>query len=80
VNYRILYFFHDRTATVLSHGLTKEGRVPSTPQPDEDIINANGIGLADIITRRLFERIDFQATNRLSPCRSTVRAVYFSRI
>jgi phage-related protein len=29
VNYRILYFFHGRTATVLSHGLTKEGRVPS---------------------------------------------------
>ncbi len=30
LNYRILYFFHGRTATVLSHGLTKEGRMPST--------------------------------------------------
>ena len=28
VNYRILYFFHGRTAAVLSHGLVKEGRVP----------------------------------------------------
>jgi hypothetical protein len=27
VNYRILYFFHDRTA-VVSHGLTKEDVVP----------------------------------------------------
>lgn len=27
VNYRILYFFHDRRA-ILSHGLTKESRVP----------------------------------------------------
>jgi phage-related protein len=27
VNYRILYFFHDKQA-VISHGLTKEGRVP----------------------------------------------------
>ena len=27
VNYRVLYFFHDRTA-VLSHGITKEGTVP----------------------------------------------------
>ena len=28
VNYRILYFFHGRTAVVLSHGLTKEDVVP----------------------------------------------------
>jgi phage-related protein len=27
VNYRVLYFFHGRTA-VISHGLTKEGVVP----------------------------------------------------
>lgn len=27
VNYRILYFFHNRVA-VLSHGFTKEGKVP----------------------------------------------------
>ena len=31
VNYRMLYFFHDRTA-VISHGLTKEKAVP-----DKDI-------------------------------------------
>jgi phage-related protein len=29
VNYRMLYFFHGRVAAVLSHGLTKERRVPS---------------------------------------------------
>jgi hypothetical protein len=29
VNYRILYFFHRKTA-VLSHGLTKEGAVPDS--------------------------------------------------
>lgn len=29
INYRILYFFHGRTAAVLSHGLVKERRVPS---------------------------------------------------
>lgn len=28
VNYRILYFFHDREAVVLTHGLTKEDTVP----------------------------------------------------
>lgn len=28
VNYRILYFFHGRSAVVLSHGLTKEDVVP----------------------------------------------------
>jgi phage-related protein len=28
VNYRILYFFHGKTAAVLSHGLTKERVVP----------------------------------------------------
>ena len=29
VNYRILYFFHGRVAAVISHGLTKEDRVPA---------------------------------------------------
>src|SRR5580698_5017325 len=29
VNYRILYFFHGRTAAVISHGLVKEDEVPS---------------------------------------------------
>ncbi|MBN2327582.1 MAG: type II toxin-antitoxin system RelE/ParE family toxin [Candidatus Omnitrophica bacterium] len=28
VNYRILYFFHERIAVMLSHGLTKEKKVP----------------------------------------------------
>ena len=28
VNYRMLYFFYGRLAAVLSHGLTKERRVP----------------------------------------------------
>jgi phage-related protein len=28
VNYRMLYFFHDAVAAVVSHGLTKEKRVP----------------------------------------------------
>ena len=28
VNYRMLYFFHGRTAVVVSHGLTKERVVP----------------------------------------------------
>src|SRR5438552_1113707 len=28
VNYRILYFFHDRTIAVLDHSLTKESEVP----------------------------------------------------
>ena len=28
INYRILYFFHGRTAAVLAHGLVKERRVP----------------------------------------------------
>src|SRR5438874_279130 len=32
VNYRILYFFHGRTAAILAHGLTKEDAVP-----DKDI-------------------------------------------
>jgi phage-related protein len=32
VNYRILYFFHGRTAAILAHGLTKEAKVP-----DKDI-------------------------------------------
>ena len=29
VNYRMLYFFHGRTATVVSHGLTKEKQLPA---------------------------------------------------
>lgn len=29
VNYRILYFFYGQNVVVLSHGLTKEDRVPS---------------------------------------------------
>ena len=29
VNYRLLYFFHDRVVAVLACGLTKEGSVPS---------------------------------------------------
>jgi len=28
VNYRMLYFFHERTAVVISHGLVKERVVP----------------------------------------------------
>ena len=28
VNYRLLYFFHGREVVVLSHGLTKEDRIP----------------------------------------------------
>ena len=28
MNYRILYFFHERTAAVISHGLVKEEAVP----------------------------------------------------
>ena len=29
MNYRILYFFHGRLAAVVSHGITKEDKVPS---------------------------------------------------
>ena len=29
INYRILYFFHGRTAAVLAHGIVKERRIPS---------------------------------------------------
>src|SRR3954454_1066322 len=29
VNYRLLYFFHGRTAAVISHGLVKEAQVPA---------------------------------------------------
>ena len=29
MNYRILYFFHGRTAAVLAHGLVKEREVPT---------------------------------------------------
>ena len=30
INYRLLYFFHDRQVAVLAHGLTKEAQVPAT--------------------------------------------------
>jgi len=30
VNYRLLYFFHGRTVSVVAHGLTKEAAVPAT--------------------------------------------------
>ncbi len=30
VNYRLLYFFHGRTVSVVAHGLTKESTVPAT--------------------------------------------------
>ncbi len=30
VNYRLLYFFHGRTISVVAHGLTKEADVPAT--------------------------------------------------
>ena len=29
MNYRILYFFHGKEATVVSHGLVKEAEVPN---------------------------------------------------
>ncbi len=29
INYRILYFFHENTAAVVSHGIIKEKQVPS---------------------------------------------------
>jgi len=29
VNYRILYFFHGRLAAVVSHGITKEDKLPA---------------------------------------------------
>ena len=29
VNYRLLYFFHGRTISVVAHGLTKESEVPA---------------------------------------------------
>lgn len=30
VNYRLLYFFHGRTISVVAHGLTKEAAVPAS--------------------------------------------------
>jgi phage-related protein len=30
VNHRILYFFHGRNVAVLSHGFTKEAKVPDS--------------------------------------------------
>ena len=30
VNYRLLYFFHGRTVSVVAHGLTKETEVPAS--------------------------------------------------
>jgi phage-related protein len=38
VHYRILYFFHGRQAAVLSHLITKEGRVPD-PEIDRAILH-----------------------------------------
>ena len=35
MNYRLLYFFHEREIIVLAHGLTKEDKVP-----DQDIKQA----------------------------------------
>ncbi len=29
VNYRVLYFFHGAVAAIVSHGIVKEGAVPS---------------------------------------------------
>ena len=29
VNYRMLYFFHGRTAAILAHGIVKKAAVPS---------------------------------------------------
>jgi phage-related protein len=29
INYRLLYFFHGKTAAVISHGITKEREVPA---------------------------------------------------
>ena len=37
VHYRLLYFFHGKTAAVLAHGLTKEGAIP-----DAEIARALG--------------------------------------
>ena len=37
VNYRMLYFFHDRAVALVSHGILKERRVP--PQEIERAIN-----------------------------------------
>ena len=36
VNYRIIYFFHERTAAILAHGIVKEDKVP--PQEIERAI------------------------------------------
>lgn len=45
VNYRILYFFHDRKAVVLSHGFTKEDIVPpkeiDVALKNKDLFEAN---------------------------------------
>ena len=30
VNYRLLYFFHGQTVSVIAHGLTEEAAVPAT--------------------------------------------------
>jgi hypothetical protein len=40
VNYRMLYFFHGRTAAVISHGLVKEATVP--PKEIEKAIERKG--------------------------------------
>jgi phage-related protein len=30
INYRLLYFFHGRDTVIVSHGFTKEGKVPAS--------------------------------------------------
>jgi phage-related protein len=40
VNYRMLYFFHEDVAAVVSHGLTKERRVP--PKEIDRAVAAKG--------------------------------------
>jgi len=40
INYRILYFFHGRTAAVVSHGIVKEREVPPR-HIDEAVIRKN---------------------------------------
>ena len=54
-NYRMLYFFHGTVAAVLSHGLTKEARVP----PKE---------IDQAITRKqAFERNPVSHTHAMEP-------------
>ena len=66
----------DISGTGMDTNVVGRMMLPGVKEPDEPGVsrivaldltdnthgNANGVGLADIITRRLFERIDFQAT------------------